>query len=81
MLVAAAEAVGLDGDAARDVLSSGRYADEVRDAEEKWQEAGITGVPAVVINDRYLPHRRPAARGVRGGHSQGRSRARLTLRP
>jgi predicted DsbA family dithiol-disulfide isomerase len=54
VLVAAAESVGLDGDAAREVLSSGRYADAVRDAEAKWQRAGITGVPAVVINDRYL---------------------------
>jgi len=54
VLVAAAESVGLDGAAARQVLISGRYADEVRAAEEKWQRAGITGVPGVVINDRYL---------------------------
>jgi predicted DsbA family dithiol-disulfide isomerase len=54
VLVTAAVSVGLDGDAAREVLSSGRYAVEVRDAEEKWQRAGITGVPGVVISDRYL---------------------------
>ena len=54
VLVAAAVSAGLDGDAAREVLTSGRYAAEVRDAEEKWQRAGISGVPAVVINDRYL---------------------------
>ena len=54
VLVAAADSVGLDGAAARDVLTSGRYADEVREAEAKWQRAGITGVPAVVINDRYV---------------------------
>jgi predicted DsbA family dithiol-disulfide isomerase len=54
VLVAAAESVGLDGAAARDVLRSGRYAEAVRDAEATWQRAGITGVPAVVINDRYL---------------------------
>jgi len=54
VLMAAAESVGLDGAAARDVLTSGRYDDEVRDAEEKWQQAGISGVPAVVVNDRYL---------------------------
>lgn len=53
-LVAVARAAGLDGDQAREVLSSGRYADEVRAAERKWQMAGITAVPAVVINDRYL---------------------------
>jgi predicted DsbA family dithiol-disulfide isomerase len=54
VLVAAAESVGLESAAARDVLTSGRYTDEVRDAKEKWQQAGISGVPAVVINDRYL---------------------------
>jgi predicted DsbA family dithiol-disulfide isomerase len=54
VLAAAAESVGLEGAAARDVLTSGRYADEVRDAEEKWRRAGISGVPAVVVNDRYL---------------------------
>ena len=53
-LVAVAEAAGLDGAEAREVLASGRYAQEVRDAERKWQAAGITAVPAVVINDRYL---------------------------
>ena len=53
-LVAAAQSVGLDADEARQVLTSGRYAQEVRDAERKWQMAGITAVPAVIINDRYL---------------------------
>lgn len=36
------------------MLTSGRYAQEVREAERAWQAAGITSVPAVVINDRYL---------------------------
>jgi len=54
VLVAAAEAAGLDGAQAREVVTSGRYADEVRAAERKWQAAGINSVPAVVINDRYL---------------------------
>lgn len=54
VLVAAAQSVGLDGDAARDVLALGRYADEVRDAERAWLRAGVSGVPAVVIGDRYL---------------------------
>ena len=53
-LVAAAERAGLDPAAAREVLTSGRYAEEVRAAERKWQAAGINSVPAVVINDRYL---------------------------
>ncbi len=31
---------GLDPHAAHDVLTSGRYAQEVRDAERHWQAAG-----------------------------------------
>lgn len=54
VLVAAAERAGLDGDAAREVLASGRYAAEVRDAERLWQSRGINSVPAIVIDDRYL---------------------------
>jgi predicted DsbA family dithiol-disulfide isomerase len=54
VLVAAAVAAGLDGDAAREVLTSGRYAEEVRAAERLWQGRGVTSVPAVIINDRYL---------------------------
>lgn len=53
-LVAVASAAGLDGEVARDVLAAGRYADDVRAAERQWQGEGITAVPAVVINDRYL---------------------------
>jgi predicted DsbA family dithiol-disulfide isomerase len=54
VLIAAAERAGLDGEAAREVLASGRYAAEVRDAERLWQLRGINSVPAIVIDDRYL---------------------------
>ena len=54
VLVDAAEAAGLDRASAMDVLESGRYADEVRTAERFWRSKGITGVPAVIINDRYM---------------------------
>ncbi|UIJ46317.1 DsbA family oxidoreductase [Sphingomonas cannabina] len=54
VLVSAAEKAGLDGDAAREVLSSGRYADEVRHAEQLWQARGVRAVPAVVIDGKYL---------------------------
>jgi predicted DsbA family dithiol-disulfide isomerase len=54
VLVAAAQKAGLDGAAAREVLDSGRYADAVRAAEQKWRMAGISAVPAVVINQKYL---------------------------
>lgn len=54
VLVAAAKKAGLDAEAARAVLSSGRYADEVRKAEQLWQSRGVSAVPAVIIDDRYL---------------------------
>ena len=54
VLVAAAQAAGLDPAGARDVLESGRYAEEVRAAERHWRTNGINAVPAVVVNDRYL---------------------------
>jgi len=54
VLARAAEAVGLDGAQARDILASGAYADEVRDAEQFYQERGIHSVPAVIIDDTHL---------------------------
>ena len=54
ILVAKAESVGLDGAEAREVLSSGRYTDEVRAAEQGWMRSGINSVPSVVINRKYL---------------------------
>jgi predicted DsbA family dithiol-disulfide isomerase len=53
-LVKAAEEVGLDGAEARAVLDSDRYAKDVRDDEQLWQGRGISGVPAVVVNERWL---------------------------
>jgi len=54
VLLELAGAVGLDVDAAREVLESGAYTDEVRAAEALWQGAGIHSVPSIVINDRHL---------------------------
>ena len=45
---------GLDEAAAAEVLKSGRYGTEVRAAELEWQQAGISSVPAVVINGKHL---------------------------
>jgi predicted DsbA family dithiol-disulfide isomerase len=50
----AATKAGLDEDEAERVLSSGLYADEVRAAEHFWQRQGISGVPAIIIDERYL---------------------------
>jgi predicted DsbA family dithiol-disulfide isomerase len=54
VLVEAAGKAGLDPEAAREVLTSGRYAEEVRRTEQLWQSRGISAVPAIVIDDRYL---------------------------
>jgi predicted DsbA family dithiol-disulfide isomerase len=54
VLLALATEVGLDPAQARAVIESDRYADEVRQAERTWQQAGINAVPAVVINERHL---------------------------
>ena len=54
VLVAAAASAGLNADAARDVLASGAYADDVRRDERFWREQGISAVPAVVIDGKYL---------------------------
>jgi predicted DsbA family dithiol-disulfide isomerase len=54
VLVGAAEKAGLEGSAAREVITSGRYADDVRDEERLWQSQGVSAVPAVIINRKYL---------------------------
>jgi predicted DsbA family dithiol-disulfide isomerase len=54
VLLRLAVEVGLDEGAARQVLESTAYADEVRQLEYYWQRAGIRSVPAVVINQRHL---------------------------
>ncbi|OEZ56168.1 DsbA family oxidoreductase [Duganella sp. HH105] len=46
--------VGLDVDAATEVLQANRYADEVREREQFFQRHGINSVPAVIINERHL---------------------------
>jgi len=54
VLAGAAQEAGLDAQAAREVAESGRYADEVRAEEDKWRALGISSVPSVVINGKYL---------------------------
>ncbi|WP_010216427.1 DsbA family oxidoreductase [Sphingomonas sp. PAMC 26621] len=54
VLIATAAEAGLDPVRAAAILSSSEFADEVRTAEQLWQSRGISAVPAVVINDRYL---------------------------
>jgi predicted DsbA family dithiol-disulfide isomerase len=54
VLQAAAVKVGLDAQGAAAVLASDRYAQDVRAAEQFYQQQGINSVPAVIINDRHL---------------------------
>ncbi len=54
MLAQAAAAVGLDVQAASEVLASKRFAEEVREREQFFQRHGINSVPAVIINQRHL---------------------------
>jgi len=54
VLLRCVAAAGLDVDAAREVLASTQFADAVRAEEAAYQQAGISSVPAFVINQRYL---------------------------
>ncbi|GAC1621244.1 MAG: DsbA family oxidoreductase [Nevskia sp.] len=54
VLIAAAVAAGLDAGKAREVLESDAHAQTVRARESLWRRRGITGVPAIIINDRHL---------------------------
>ena len=54
VLARVAAEVGLDAAKAREVLDSGRYADEVRAQERFFQEQGVRAVPSVIVNGRYL---------------------------
>ena len=54
VLIAAAADVGLDPTRAAAILASDEFVSDVRTAEKLWPSRGISAVPAVVINDRYL---------------------------
>ena len=53
-LVRIAAEAGLEGNRAQAILDSGEYAEEVRTQEQRYLDAGIHAVPAVIINDRHL---------------------------
>jgi predicted DsbA family dithiol-disulfide isomerase len=54
VLIDVATQAGLDPVHAREVLESGRYADEVREREHFYGRQGIHAVPSVIVNDKYL---------------------------
>ena len=54
VLLAAVARAGLDVEAARAVLAEDRFADAVRKEVEYWQDQNVTGVPAFVVNGKYM---------------------------
>jgi predicted DsbA family dithiol-disulfide isomerase len=54
VLADAAKRAGLNREKAAAVLAEGRYGDEVRAEEALWMSRGISAVPAVVIEGKYL---------------------------
>lgn len=54
ILLEAVGDVGLDVAEAKAVLDDGRYVAAVREREEFWVTNGISGVPAMVFNQRHL---------------------------
>lgn len=54
VLLQCTENAGLDKTAALKVLQSNDFAQQVRDEEARYQNAGISSVPAFIINQRYL---------------------------
>jgi predicted DsbA family dithiol-disulfide isomerase len=53
-LVEIATGAGLDAERARAILDSNEYAEEVRIAEQFFIQAGISGVPAIIIERQHL---------------------------
>jgi predicted DsbA family dithiol-disulfide isomerase len=54
VLVQLVKDAGLDGIEAGEILASDRFAQDVKAEEALWAQRGISSVPAVVVNDRYL---------------------------
>ena len=54
VLLDAVESAGLDRAEATAVLADGRHAGVVRGEENYWAEQNITGVPAFIINGKYM---------------------------
>ena len=54
VLAEIAESVGLNRAQAEHILANNTYATEVRSREQQYLQAGISSVPAVVINNKHL---------------------------
>ncbi|NUH64775.1 DsbA family oxidoreductase [Sulfitobacter sp. S0837] len=49
-----AASVGLDPAEAKEVLASGSYAAQTREAQQIWTSRGISGVPSMIFEGKYL---------------------------
>ncbi len=54
VLVELAGAVGLDTARAKAIAAGDEFAAQVRERERYWRERGVSAVPTVVIDDRYV---------------------------
>jgi predicted DsbA family dithiol-disulfide isomerase len=54
VLLAAVTEAGLDGEEARAVLTENRFTDQVEQELSYWQNQNITGVPAFIVNGKYM---------------------------
>ncbi len=54
VLLSCVETVGLSPDQAKQVLESDQFKTEVREEEATYQKAGVSSVPAFIINNKYL---------------------------
>ncbi len=54
VLVEVAASVGLDAERAAQVLRTGSHADQTRERQKFWTSRGISGVPSMVFDGRYL---------------------------
>lgn len=53
-LVAIAQSAGLDAEAARAALSDPRHAQAVRAQEKVWTESGISSVPTMIFDEKFI---------------------------
>ena len=54
VLADVAAEIGLDRAEVAAVLDDKRFANDVRSAEHFWEQQGVTGVPAIVFDQKHL---------------------------
>jgi predicted DsbA family dithiol-disulfide isomerase len=53
-LLSVVENIGLDVAQAKQILDSDKYSADVRKQQQHYQSAGVSSVPAVIVNDKHL---------------------------